>query len=195
MATRDALGIAEELAHVDPQVRATAFRFLSPEQALEVFQHLDAVHQEALLRELLEAQADQLVEAMAPDDRVRLFDTMSAADVTQRLAKLRPRERQLTAALLDFPAESAGRIMSPEFIALQPTHTVAEAMAEIRKRGRIVETIYMLPVTDDHGCLVGTVALDDLVLAQPGARIGGLMATDVHAVRADEDQEAVASPG
>ena len=75
MATRDVFGIAEELAHVDPQVRATAFRLLSPEQALEVFQHLDAVHQEALLRELLEAQADQLVEAMAPDDRVRLGES------------------------------------------------------------------------------------------------------------------------
>jgi magnesium transporter len=192
MATRDILDIAKELAHVDPQVRAKAFRLLSPEQAPKVFQHLDAVHQEALLRELPEAQADQLVEAMAPDDRVRLFDTMSAPDVTQRLVKLRPRERQLTAALLDFPAESAGRIMTPEFIALQPTHTVDEAMAEIRKRGRIVEMIYVLPVTDERGCPVGTVALDELVLAQPEARIGDLMATDVHAVRADEDQEAVA---
>jgi magnesium transporter len=99
LATRDVFGIVEELAHVDPQVRAIAFRLLSPEHALEVFQHLDTVHQETLLQELPEEQADQLVEAMAPDDRVRLFDTMSAADVTQRVAKLRPRERQLTTGL------------------------------------------------------------------------------------------------
>jgi magnesium transporter len=65
--------------------------------------------------------------------------------------------------------------MTPEFIALQPTHTVAEAMAEIRERGRIVETIYVLPVTDDHGRPVGIIELGDLVLAQPEIRIGDLI--------------------
>jgi magnesium transporter len=129
---------------------------------------------------------------MAPDDRVRLFDAMPAAEATQKLAKLSPQERQLTAALLDFPAESAGRIMIPAFVALQPTHTVAEAMAEIRDRGRYVETIYVLPVTDDRGRPVGIVELGDLVLAPPEVRIGDLMETDVHAVRVDEDQEVVA---
>ena len=192
LSTSDSLSISEELAHLEPAERAAVFRLLPKDQALEVFEHLDAAHQEELLDGLRSEQVRHLLEQMDPDDRARLFDEMPAPVVKQVLAGLSPREQKLTTLLLGYPEQSAGRIMNPEFVRLHPHMTVAEAMAKIREQGPSAETIYILPVTDDDMVLVGMVELSDLVLANPTEPIGAIMDKEVHSVRVDEDQEAVA---
>jgi magnesium transporter len=94
--------------------------------------------------------------------------------------------------LLAHPEESAGRIMSPEYLTLRRTMTVEEALSDVRTFGREAETIDVLPVTDDAGRYAGIVGLSDLVLAAPQERIEQLMNVDVRPVRVDEDQESVA---
>jgi magnesium transporter len=98
----------------------------------------------------------------------------------------------MTAALLGYPEESAGRIMSPEYVSLRANMTVADALAKVRRVGSDAETVYALPVTDDHRQLVGVVGLRALVLAPPGQSISALMTTRLYKVRADEDRETAA---
>jgi magnesium transporter len=188
----DDLGAADALARLEPAERAKAFRLLSKQKAMAVFQLLDTAHQEELVSGLRDEQVLRLVQELDPDDRARLFDEMPAAVVRRLLAGLSPRERRLTSMLLGFPEESAGRIMSPKFVRLVPEMTVAEALERVRRRGRDAETIYALPVTDEELRLVGAVELRDLLLAEPETLVREVMNPEVRAVRVDEDQEKVA---
>ena len=192
LATADPLEIAEELGRLPVNERAIPFRLLAKDRALEVFEALDPLHQQELLEGLREANVRQLVEDMDPDDRARLIDEMPAKIAKQLLAGLSPRERTLTATLLGYPENSAGRVMSPEVVNLKANQTVSDALARLRRVGGSAETIYALPVTDDARRLVGVLGLRDLVLADPNTQVGELMDRDVYSARVDQDQEEVA---
>jgi len=186
------LEIAEELARLDPAERAIPFRLLAKDRALEVFEALDPLHQQELLEGLREAGVGQLFEDMDPDDRARLVDEMPAKVAKRLLAGLSPHERALTATLLGYPENSAGRVMSPEVVNLRANQTVGDALARLRRIGTSAETIYALPVTDESRRLVGALGLRDLVLADPDQRIGDLMDEEVYSAHVDQDQEEVA---
>ncbi|MDP8905052.1 MAG: magnesium transporter [Chloroflexota bacterium] len=188
----DVLEIADELARLPPAERAVPFRLLAKDRALEVFEALDPIHQQELLEGLREASVRQLFEDMDPDDRARLVDEMPAKVAKRLLAGLSPHERTLTARLLGYPENSAGRVMSPEVANLRANQTVSEALARLRRLGGSAETIYALPVTDERRRLVGALGLRDLVLADPDATVGDLMDTDVYKAYVDDDQENVA---
>jgi magnesium transporter len=184
--------IADELARLAPADRAVPFRLLAKDRALEVFETLDPIHQQELLEGLREPAVRQLFEDMDPDDRARLVDEMPAKVAKRLLAGLSPHERALTARLLGYPENSAGRVMSPEVANLRADQTVADALARLRRLGANAETIYALPVTDPQRRLVGALGLRDLVLADPAASVGDLMDTDVYKAHVDDDQEHVA---
>jgi len=192
LAQADPLEIAEELGRLPVADRAIPFRLLPKDRALEVFEALDPLHQQELLQGLREANVRELVEGMDPDDRARLVDEMPAKIAKQVLGGLSPRERALTATLLGYPENSAGRAMSPEVVNLKANQTVAEALDRVRRIGGSAETIYALPVTDDARRLVGALGLRDLVLADPGTQVGDLMDRDVYSARVNQDQEEVA---
>ena len=192
LAQADPLEIAEELGRLPVADRAIPFRLLPKDRALEVFEALDPLHQQELLQGLREASVRELVEDMDPDDRARLVVEMPAKVAKQVLGGLSPRERALTATLLGYPENSAGRVMSPEVVNLKANQTVAEALARIRRIGGSAETIYALPVTDDERRLVGALGLRDLVLADPGQQVGDLMDREVYSARVNQDQEEVA---
>ncbi|MGI8929153.1 MAG: magnesium transporter [Candidatus Limnocylindrales bacterium] len=192
LAQADPLEIAEELGRLPVADRAIPFRLLPKDRALEVFEALDPLHQQELLQGLREASVRELVEDMDPDDRARLVDEMPAKVAKQVLGGLSPRERALTATLLGYPENSAGRVMSPEVVNLKANQTVADALARIRRIGGSAETIYALPVTDDARRLVGALGLRDLVLADPDQQVGDLMDREVYSARVNQDQEEVA---
>jgi magnesium transporter len=187
-----ALVIADELERLPAPDRAVPFRLLAKDRALEVFEALDPPIQQELLEGLREASVSQLFEDMDPDDRARLVDEMPAKVAKRLLAGLSAKERQLTATLLGYPENSAGRVMSPEVASLLASQTVAEALDRLRRVGRSAETIYALPVTDEQRRLVGALGLRDLVLADPAAKVGDLMDHEVYSARVDQDQEEVA---
>jgi len=184
--------IADELARLAPADRAVPFRLLPRDRALAVFEAFDPYAQQEALEGLRDDRFRQLVEDMDPDDRARLVGELPASVATRVLAGLSNRERAMTAALLGYPEESAGRIMTPEFVSLPDSMTVAEALERIRRVGSDAETVYMLPVTDNQRQLVGVVSLRQLVLSPADARVGNLMTTDIHHVHVTDDQEAAA---
>ena len=184
--------IADELARLDPEERAVPFRLLPKDEAIEVFEALDPTDQQALLDSLRDERVIQLFEAMDPDDRARLVDEMPAKVARRLLAGLSPWERALTSTLLGYPDDTAGRIMSPEFVSLRAGMSIEQALEKVRRAGRSAETVYALPVTDDQRHLIGAIGLRDIVLADPDQRIGDLMETDVYSARVDDDQETVA---
>lgn len=183
------LGIAQELARLPDGDKALPFRLLHRDRALAVFEALDPPDQRAVLEGLRDDGFRQVVEDMDPDDRARLVGELPAGVAHRLLSGLSEHERRLTAELLGYPPESAGRVMSPELVSLRETMTVGEALALVREQGREAETVYTLPVTDDSRCLTGVVSLRQLVTNPTDARIGDLMATDVLTARVTDDQE------
>ena len=165
--------IAEAIGSLPKTLQALAFRLLPKDEAIEVYEYLEPSVQQTLLERLRSGEVLELVEEMSPDDRVRLFDELPAKVVRRLLAELSPAERRVTAQLLGYEAETAGRLMTTEFIDLKEFHSVAQALAIVRRRARDTETIYALYVTDASRHLTGILSLRDLVVADPEERVGG----------------------
>ena len=183
---------AEAIGSLPRTLQALAFRLLPKDEAIEVYEYLDAAVQQTLLERLRSGEVLELVEEMSPDDRVRLFDELPAKVVRRLLAELSPAERRVTAQLLGYEAETAGRLMTTEFIDLKEFHSAAQALEIVRRRARDTETVYSLYVTDGSRHLTGILSLRDLVTADPQDRIGDVMTREVVSVATDTDQEEVA---
>ena len=184
--------IAEAIGNLPTNLQALAFRFLGKDEAISVYEYLDSATQQSLLRLLRSGEMREVVEEMSPDDRARLLEELPAKVVRQLLSELSPEERRVTAELLGYEAETAGRLMTTEYIALKENQTAAMALEIVRSRARDTETIYSLYVTDAQRCLTGILSLRDLVTADLNARIGDVMTGDVLSVATDTDQEKVA---
>ena len=184
--------IAEAIGRLPRTLQALAFRLLSKDEAIEVYEYLDPAVQQSLLERLRSGEVLELVEEMSPDDRVQLFDELPAKVVRRLLAELSPAERRVTAQLLGYEAETAGRLMTTEYIDLKEFHSAAQALMIVRRRAPDTETIYSLYVTDGERHLTGILSLRDLVTADPEDRIGDVMTREVVNVRTDTDQEEVA---
>lgn len=184
--------IAEAIGRLPRTLQALAFRLLSKDEAIEVYEYLDPAVQQSLLERLRSGEVLELVEEMSPDDRVQLFDELPAKVVRRLLAELSPAERRVTAQLLGYEPETAGRLMTTEYIDLKEFHSAAQALMIVRRRAPDTETIYSLYVTDGERHLTGILSLRDLVTADPEDRIGDVMTREVVNVRTDTDQEEVA---
>ncbi|WP_115018908.1 magnesium transporter [Synechococcus sp. UW140] len=184
--------IAEAIGSLPRTLQALAFRLLSKDEAIEVYEYLEPAVQQSLLERLRSGEVLELVEEMSPDDRVRLFDELPAKVVRRLLMELSPAERRVTAQLLGYEAETAGRLMTTEFIDLKEFHSAAQALTIVRRRARDTETIYSLYVTDGERHLTGILSLRDLVTADPDDQVGDVMTRDVVSVRTNTDQEEVA---
>ncbi|MEB3105440.1 MAG: magnesium transporter [Cyanobacteriota bacterium] len=184
--------VAEAIGTLPRTLQALAFRLLPKDQAIEVYEYLEPDVQQSLLERLRSGEVLELVEEMSPDDRVRLFDELPAKVVRGLLSELSPAERRVTAQMLGYEAETAGRLMTTEFIDLKEFHSAAQALEIVRRRARDTETIYSLYVTDASRHLTGMLSLRDLVTAEPDTRLGDVMTREVVNVTTDTDQEEVA---
>ncbi|MEH1966140.1 magnesium transporter [Nostoc sp.] len=184
--------IAEAIEGLPEAMHALAFRLLSKDEAIEVYEYLDYSVQERLIEELKSQEVRDIVDQMSSDDRARLFDELPAKVVNRLLEQLSPAERQATAQLLGYEADTAGRIMTLELISLKENFTVSQALERIRNLANASEMIYYLYVTDAARRLTGIVSLRELVTSQPEQTIGEIMTRDVVFVHTDTDQEEVA---
>ncbi|NWF60324.1 MAG: magnesium transporter [Fischerella sp.] len=184
--------IAEAIEGLPEAMHAIAFRLLSKDEAIEVYEYLDYSVQERLIEELRSQEVLDIVDKMSPDDRAKLFDELPAKIVNRLLEQLSPAERAFTAQLLGYEAGTAGRIMTPELISLKENMTVAETLERIRRLANASEMIYYLYVTDAARRLTGILSLRELVTSQPEQTIGDIMTRDVLFVHTDTDQEEVA---
>lgn len=184
--------IAEAIEGLPEAMRAIAFRLLSKDEAIEVFEYLDPSVQQALIERFKHQDVLDIVDKMSPDDRARLFDELPAKVVRRLIEQLSPIEREATTLLLGYKPDTAGRLMTPKYIALKENLTVAQALERIRRLASITETVYYLYVTDAARCLKGTLSLSNLVIAQPDEIVSEIMTRDVVSVLTDTDQEEVA---
>jgi len=184
--------IADAIEDLPRQRQAIAFRLLSKDEAIEVYEHIDTSVQQSLLEVLKSQEVLDIVDRMSPDDRVRLFDELPAKVVRQLLVQMSQQERDATAMMLGYEADTAGRIMTPEYIALKEGMTVSASLDYIRSLAEVKETIYYLYTTDQARRLRGILSLRDLVVARPQQTIGEIMTRDVVAMQTDADQEEVA---
>ena len=184
--------VAEAIGCLPRTLQALAFRLLGKDEAIEVYEYLEPTIQQSLLERLRSSEVLELVEEMSPDDRVRLLDELPAKLVRRLLVELSPAERRVTAQLLGYAPETAGRLMTTEYIDLKEFHSAAQALTIVRRRARETETIYSLYVTDGQRHLTGILSLRDLVTADPSDCIGDVMTREVVSVGTDTDQEEVA---
>ncbi|HYW22347.1 MAG TPA: magnesium transporter [Nodularia sp. (in: cyanobacteria)] len=184
--------IAESIGGLPEPTQAIAFRLLSKEEAIEVFEYLDPSVQQTLLEDFKRQDVREIVDNMSPDDRARLFDELPAKVVRRLLEQLSPAERDATALLLGYAPNTAGRIMTPEYLSLRENITITQALAQIRSLANLRETIYYIYVTDDARRFTGILSLRDLILAQADQTIGSIMTRDMVFVNTSTDQEEVA---
>jgi len=184
--------IADAIEGLPDALQVIAFRLLSKAEAIEVYEYLDSSVQQSLIEEFKRQEVLDIVDKMSPDDRVRLFDELPAKVVRRLLAQLSPQERQATAQLLGYEADTAGRIMTPEYISLKESLTLGETLERIRSLANTTETIYYVYVTDAERHLSGIVSLRDLVVSPPEQTLGEVMSRDAVCVHTDTDQEEVA---
>lgn len=188
----DSVSVAAEIDHATMPLRAALFDQLEDDQAAGVFDILEPAIQAQLLDNMASDDALALFEALSPDDRARVVEALPAETAGNLLGALSHDSRTTTALLLEYPPETAGRIMSPHFVMLRADMTVSQALSAVRHNGERAETIYYLPMVDEDMRFQGAIGLEDLVMAEMGDRISDICEPETGSFPVDADQEAVA---
>ena len=167
-------------------------RLLPKELAAETFVEMEPDAQELLIRGFSDSELREVVDELYVDDAVDIVEEMPANVVRRILSQADPQMRKDINEILRYPENSAGSIMTTEYVSLRPDMTVEESILRIRRTGVDKETIYTCYVTRDR-LLLGLVTVKDLLLAQDDSmEIGELMETNVISVSTQTDQEEVA---
>ena len=184
--------IAEFLDELGPEETILVFRLLPKEVAAEVFTELeDSDDQERLINALSDKELREVLDELYLDDTVDLIEDMPANVVSRILRNTDATTRTQINQLLNYPKDSAGSIMTTEYVYLHPNATVEESFARIRKVGMDKETVYTCYVTQRR-VLLGVVTVRRMLLSSYDTRIGDIMETNVLSVNTHEDKEDVA---
>lgn len=184
--------LAELISDLEESDLVVVFRLLSKDTATEVFEYLDFPEQQALLQSLKSETLRHILEEMSADDRTQLLEELPPEAATRLIMMLSPEERRIAQTLLNYPEDSVGRLMTPDYIYLRPAMTVEEALAKIRRIGISRETVYALYVISEDRHLIGAVDLRVLVTSPLDVHVEDLMEERVVRVAADTDQEEAA---
>lgn len=178
----------EELSKED---MILVFRLLSKDEAAEVFSYMEPDLQEDLINLLTDKELKNIVDELYMDDTVDLIEEMPSNVVKRILNGVNQKDRKLINELLNYPEDSAGSIMTTEFVDLKMNMTVDEAFTKIRKIALDKETVYTCYVLDTRRKIVGIVGVKDLLIAQPDVVIKDIMETNIVTVNTLDDQEEV----
>ncbi len=166
------------------------FRVLPKELAAETFAYLDSDKQQTLIEAFSEKELTSVMEELYMDDAVDMLEEMPAHIVNKILKNVNAETRAQINELLHYPKDSAGSIMTTEYVSLKAGMTVREAFTHIRKVGVDKETIYNCYIIDNRK-LIGLVSVKDLLLANYEDKVEDIMSTNVISVETHEDQEVV----
>lgn len=168
------------------------YRLLSKEQAAEVFAELDSDVQEQLINAFTDKELKNVIDELFMDDTVDLIEEMPANVVKRILKNINKTDRKIVNELLNYPEDSAGSIMTTEFIDLKENMTVEEAFAKIKKIGLQKETVYNCYVLSLDRKIKGWIDIKELLVAERDEKIKEIMDTNVITVSTIEDKEEVA---
>lgn len=167
------------------------FRILHKDFATEVFVEMDPDLQQALIEAFTDNELEEILDDLFMDDTVDLIEEMPANVVKRILAHSDPDSRRQINQLLQYPDDSAGTIMTTEFVDLKKNMTVGDAFKQIRRTGVEKETIYTCYVTDEKRVLMGVVTVKDLLLAEEDTPVTDIMTDSPISVNTDDDKEDV----
>ena len=184
--------IADYIEDMDEEEIVKIFRILPKAMAASVFSYLEIDVQQFVITSLSDKDAGTIIDNMMSDDAKELMEEMPANVVKRLIANTSPDTRKAINHLMRYPEDSAGSIMTVEYIDLKESQTVSQAIERIRKMGLDSETINICYVLDSQRTLVGTVALRYLLLSDPDAVIGDIMHKNVISLHTLMDQEEAA---
>ncbi|MBR2583578.1 MAG: magnesium transporter, partial [Oscillospiraceae bacterium] len=183
--------VAEFLTSIEDNRMPMLFRLLSKERAAEVFANLDSPEQERIINSITDSELAGIVEELYVDDAVDMMEELPANVVKRVMRTATAETRNLINQYLHYPENSAGSIMTAEYVDLKKYMSVKESFARIRRIGEDKETIYICFVTSADRKLEGIVTVKDLLLADPDTVIEDLMDRNVIFAVTTEDQESV----
>lgn len=192
LVTMNAADIAALFDDLEPEILPRLFRLLPKELAADTFVEMESDSQELLIKGFSDSELKEVIDELYIDDAVDIVEEMPANVVKRILAQADPDTRKLINELLKYPDDSAGSMMTTEYVELRPNTTVEDAIKTIRRTGIDKETINICYVTRADRTLFGFVTIRRLILSQPDVLIGDLAETNVISCKTLDDQETVA---
>ena len=191
METMHAADIAAVLGDCTKEQVPLLFRLLPKELAAETFSQMEEDKQELLIQSFSDSELKEVVDELYVDDAVDLVEEMPASVVKRILRQADPEKRKLINEILKYPEDSAGSIMTTEYVSLRPDMTVEDAIKRIRRTGVDKETINTCYVTDNNRKLIGIVTVRTLLLAEETDLMQDIMTEDVICALTTDDREKV----
>ena len=193
LVTMYATDIAQVFTELEESQIPLMYRLLPKELAAETFVEMDPDAQELLIKGFSDNELKEVLDELYVDDAADIVEEMPANVVKRILKAADPEMRKSINQILRYPEDSAGSIMTTEYVSLRPNMTVEEAILRIRRQGVDKETIYTCYVTANDRTLLGLVSVKDLLLAEDDEmRIKEIMTTNIISVSTQTDQESVA---
>ena len=177
------------MTELAPDDQMIVLRMLPRELADDAFELLNLPEQERLLKAMGQEELSALLNNMAPDDRTLLLGELPAHMTRQLLMHLSPEERTVAVTLLGYPERSIGRLMTPDYIAVEPTWSIEHTLTHIREHGRDSEILTMVYVVDGQGHLIDDIHIRSLLLAPPTQTVSNLMDNQFISLKATDDEE------
>jgi len=192
LASLDAPDAAALLAEFPEEVLPLIFRLLPKGLAADTFVEMDADMQKRLIGAFSDLELKEVFDRLFVDDTVDIIEEMPANVVNRIIANCSNEKRRAINEVLSYPDDSAGSIMTIEYVGLKAQMTVSDAFMAVRKTGVAKETIYTCYVVDDDRHLIGLVTAKDLMLSEPDVKVGELMETRVISASTHTDKKEVA---
>jgi magnesium transporter len=181
--------VAEVILDLPEDEQVIIFRVLPHALAADVFEYLDVDAQQQLLRAMAHEQVVGILNEMAPDDRTALLEELPSAAARQLIRLLTPEERRIATALLGYPEDSVGRLMTPDFIAVREAWTVQQVLDHIREHGQDSETLNVIYVVDDRGKLIDDVRMREFLLQPLTAKVSEIRDQTFVALNVTDSQQ------
>ena len=179
------------LEDLDKESLIKVFRILTKEQAGEAFSYMEPYMKERVIQDMTDKELKNIMDELFMDDTVDLIEEMPSNVVKRILKAVSPEDRKTINELLKYPEDSAGSIMTTEFIDLKESMTVEQSLQRIRDIGINSETIYHCYVLDKNRILLGTVDIKEILISKQDTIIKDLMNTNHVSVTTTEDKEEV----
>ena len=193
LAEMEPADIAELINDIDKEKVIIIFRLLPKDLASEVFVEMNIDRQKMLINSFTDTEFSNIINDLFVDDTLDIIEEMPSNVVIRILRLSNPETRATINKLLGFPKDSAGSIMTTEFVTLRTKMTAAEALKKMRKQAIDKETIYTCYVTDDKKKLLGTVSAKDIILHNPEDKVGDFMQDNIIYAHTNTDKEEVSN--
>ena len=182
--------VAEVILDIPEDEQVIIFRVLPAALAADVFEYIGIEEQQNLLRAMAHEQVVAILNEMSPDDRTALLEELPSAAARQLIRLLTPEERRVATALLGYPEDSVGRLMTPDFIAVKEDWTVQHVLDYVREYGHDRETLNVIYVVDDRGKLIDDLRIREILVRPLTTKVSDIRNDTFAALNVNDSQEA-----